>query len=151
MPIQHMLVPFDFSPDAEQALAYAIELAQTLQARLTLLHVRDTMSWGVAQAEAMIPPSVWQQLETSLAEGMEEPLARVHKAGLQGETAIAEGVPFQTIIDTARDKGVDLIIMGTRGRTGLTHGLMGSVAEKVVRSAPCPVLVTRGTTEDSPT
>jgi nucleotide-binding universal stress UspA family protein len=133
MPIQHMLVPFDFSPDAEQALAYAIELAHTLQARLTLLYVKDTMSWGVAQAKAMIPPSVWQQLETSLAENMEEPLARVHEAGLQGETAIAEGVPFQTIIDTVRDKNVDLIIMGTRGHTGLTHVLMGSVAEKVVR------------------
>jgi nucleotide-binding universal stress UspA family protein len=147
MPIQHILVPFDFSPYAEQALAYAIGLAQKLQARLTLLHVKDTMSWGVAQAEATIPPSVWQQLEASLAEGMEEPLARVHEAALQGETVIAEGVPFQAIIDTARDKGVDLIVMGTHGRTGLTHVLMGSVAEKVVRLAPCPVLVTRGSTE----
>jgi nucleotide-binding universal stress UspA family protein len=150
MPIQHILVPFDFSPYAEQALAYAIGLAKILQARLTLLYVRDTMSWGVAQAEATIPPSVWQELETSLAEDMKKPLARVHEAGLQGETVIAEGVPFQTIIDTARDKSVDLIVMGTHGRTGLTHVLMGSVAEKVVRLAPCPVLVTRGTTEDSP-
>jgi nucleotide-binding universal stress UspA family protein len=141
----HLLVPFDFSPYAEQALAYAIGLAQTLQARLTLLYVRDTMSWGVAQAEVMIPPSYWVELETSIAEGMEEPLARVHQAGLQGETVIAEGVPFQTIIDTARDKSVDLIVMGTHGRTGLTHVLMGSVAEKVVRLASCPVLVTRGT------
>ena len=149
MPIQHMLVPFDFSPYAEQALAYAIGLAQTLQARLTLLYVRDTMSWGVAQAEATIPPSVWQQLETSLAEGMEEPLARVHEAGLQGETVIAEGIPFQTIVDTAGDRDVDLIVMGTHGRTGLTHVLMGSVAEKVVRLAPCPVLVTRKTANTS--
>jgi universal stress protein A len=149
MPIQHLLVPFDFSPYAEQALAYAIGLAQTLQARLTLLHVRDTMSWGVAQAEAMIPPSVRQELETSIAEEMEEPLARVHQAGLQGKTAIAQGVPFQTIIETARDNDVDLIVMGTHGRTGLTHVLMGSVAEKVVRLAPCPVLVTRGSTEAS--
>ena len=120
MPIQHMLVPFDFSPYAEQALAYAIGLAQTLQARITLLYVRDTMSWGVAQAEATIPPSVWQQLETSLAEGMEEPLARVHEAGLQGETVIAEGIPFQTIVDTAGDRDcsgqvkTDTQLSGTR-------------------------------------
>ena len=146
---QHILVPFDFSPYADHALAYAIALAQILQARLTLLHVKDTMSWGVAQAEATIPASVWQQLEASLAEGMEEPLARVHEVGLHGETMIAEGVPFQTIIETARDQGVDLIVMGTHGRTGLTHVLMGSVAEKVVRLAPCPVLVTRGSPETS--
>jgi len=150
MPIQHILVPLDFSPDAEQALAYAMALAQTHQARLPLLHVKDTMSWGVVQAEARIPPSVWHQLETRLAEDMAELLARVQEGGLHGETVIAEGVPFQTIIDTAQDTGVDLIVMGTRGRTELTPVLMGSVAEKVIRLAPCPVLVTRETTEDSP-
>jgi glycine betaine transporter len=149
MPIQHILVPFDFSPYAEQALAYAIELAHTLQARLTLLHAIDTTPLGVAESAALRPPSYWVELETGIAEGMEEPLARVHEAGLQGETVIAEGIPFQTIIDTARDKSVDLIVMGTHGRTGLTHVLMGSVAEKVVRLAPCPVLVTRGSTATS--
>ena len=60
-----------------------------------------------------------------------------------------QGVPFQTILDTARDKGVDLIVMGTHGRTGLPHVLMGSVAEKVVRLEPCPVFVTRGTHDAS--
>ena len=149
MAVQHMLVPFDFSPYAEQALEYAIGLAQTLQARLTLLHVVDTTPLGVAESTALRPPSYWVELETGIAEGMEEPLARVHEAGLQGERAIAQGVPFQTILDTARDKSVDLIVMGTQGRTGLTHVLMGSVAEKVVRLAPCPVLVTRGRTETS--
>jgi nucleotide-binding universal stress UspA family protein len=149
MPIQHILAPFDFSPYADQALAYAIELAQTLQARLTLLHAIDTTPLGMAESAALRPPSYWVELETGIAEGMEEPLARVHQAGLQGETAIVQGVPFQTIIETARDKGVDLIVMGTHGRTGLTHVLMGSVAEKVVRLAPCPVLVTRGSPETS--
>jgi nucleotide-binding universal stress UspA family protein len=78
-------------------------------------------------------------------------LARVQQAGLQGDSVIVEGVPFQAIIDTARDSGADLIVMGTHGRTGLTHVLMGSVAEKVVRLAPCPVLVTRAATEDATT
>jgi nucleotide-binding universal stress UspA family protein len=149
MLIQHILVPFDFSPHAEQALAYAIGLAQKLQARLTLLHVVDTAPLGVAESAALRPPSYWQELATGIAESMEAPLTRVHAAGLQGETAIAQGVPFQTIIDTARDQGVDLIIMGTHGRTGLTHVLMGSVAEKVVRLAPCPVLITRETMDNS--
>jgi nucleotide-binding universal stress UspA family protein len=147
--VQQILVPTDFSEYAEQALAYAIELAQAFQARLTLLHIIDTASWGIAQAEAMLPPSYWQELETGIAESMAEPLARVHAAGLEGEAAIARGIPFQTIIDTAREKRVDLIVMGTHGRTGLIHALMGSVAEKVVRLAPCPVLVTRRATEDA--
>jgi universal stress protein A len=74
---------------------------------------------------------------------------RVQEAGLPGDSAIVEGAPFQMIIDTAKDNEADLIVMGTHGRTGLTHVLMGSVAERVVRMAPCPVLVTRGTTEAS--
>lgn len=146
MQVQHILVPFDFSPYAEQALDYAIGLAQILQARLTLLHVVEAAPLEVAESGTRRSPSDWQELETGIAEGLEEPLRRVHEAGLQGETAIAQGVPFQTILDTAHDKSVDLIVMSTHGRTGLTHILMGSVAEKVVRLAPCPVLVTRGST-----
>jgi len=149
MRLQHILVPFDFSPYAEQALEDALGLAQTLQARLTLLHVIDTTPLGVAEGTTLHASSYWQELETGITEGMEERLTRVYEAGLQGEMVIAEGVPFQTIIDTARDKHVDLIVMGTHGRTGLTHVLMGSVAEKVVRLAPCPVLVTRGSAETS--
>jgi nucleotide-binding universal stress UspA family protein len=67
----------------------------------------------------------------------------VQHAGLQGDALLANGTPAQTIMDTAGEQGVDLIIMGTHGRTGLTHVLLGSVAEHVVRQAPCPVLVTR--------
>ena len=147
---QHILVPTDFSEYADQALNYATQLAQQLQARLTLLHIIDTTPLGVAEGEAMLPPSYWQELETGIAQSMDESLKRLHDVGLQGETLIAHGVPFQTIIDTAQDRGADMIVMGTHGRTGLTHVLMGSVAEKVVRLAPCPVLVTRGTTDASP-
>lgn len=149
MRVQHILVPFDFSPYAEQALDDALALAQTLQARLTLLHVIDTTPLGLAEGTTLHASSYWQELETRIAEGMAERLSRVQEARLQGDTVIAEGVPFQTIIDTARDKNVDLIVMETHGRTGLTHVLLGSVAEKVVRLAPCPVLVTRRSTATS--
>jgi nucleotide-binding universal stress UspA family protein len=88
-------------------------------------------------------------METNAQQQTQKALARVQQAGLQGDSVIVEGTPFQTIIDTAKDKGADLIVMGTHGRTGLTLALMGSVAEKVVRLAPCPVLVTRETTEAS--
>ena len=151
MTTKHILVPIDFSGYAAYALDYAIGLAKVLQARLTLLHVADMTPLGVAESATPRSPSFWQELETGIAESMEGLLSRAHAAGLQGEIAIVQGAPFQMIIDTARDKGVDLIVMGTHGRTGLTHILMGSVAERVVRLAPCPVLVTRGTTEEATT
>jgi nucleotide-binding universal stress UspA family protein len=149
MTASHILVPTDFSEYADYALDYAIELAQKLQARLTLLHIIDTMPLGVVEEGSMLPPSYWLELETSLEQSMEASLKRLDDVGLQGETLIIHGVPFQSIIDTAKDKEADLIVMGTHGRTGLTHVLMGSVAERVVRMAPCPVLVTRGKTETS--
>jgi nucleotide-binding universal stress UspA family protein len=165
--IHHILVPIDFSAYADQALAYAMALARELQARLTLLHVVATTPLGVVEGAtgaplapkttplglvegvAKFPPSYWQELETGIEQRMEESLKPIHDVGLQGETVIVYGVPFQAIVDTAKEQGVDLIIMGTHGRTGLTHVLMGSVAENVVRLAPCPVLVTRGSTETS--
>lgn len=143
---QHLLVPTDFSEYANYALDYAIELANTLQARLTLLHVihLTPLAMGDIGVSGLLP--YLEEMETDAQQRMQALLNRVHQAGLQGEIVIVHNVPFQAIIDTAIDNGADLIVMGTHGRTGLTHVLMGSVAERVVRLAPCPVLVTRGTT-----
>jgi nucleotide-binding universal stress UspA family protein len=74
---------------------------------------------------------------------MEEALARVTAAGLTAERIVLYGVPFQEIIETAKARQVDLIVMGTHGRTGLIYVLLGSVAEQVIRLAPCSVLVVR--------
>lgn len=145
MAAQHFLVPIDFSAYADQALAYAIALAQKIQARLTLLHVIHPLpSFGadIGMGTAL-PYTYFEELEAALRQALEEKLQRVHQAGLEGDYVLVNGIPFQVIIDTAAAQHVDLIIMGTHGRTGLTHMLMGSVAEKVVRLAPCPVLVTR--------
>ena len=143
MTVHHVLVPLDFSTYAEQALDYAIALAQKLQARVTLLHVIQPPE--VVKVEGGIWPSstFLQDLEAAVTRDMEGYLARVTAAGLAGEIAVVHGVPFQEILDTAKARQVDLIIMGTHGRTGLSHVLLGSVAEKVVRLAPCPVLVAR--------
>jgi universal stress protein A len=149
MAIQHILVPTDFSEYADYALDYAIELAQKLQARFTLLHVLYLSPLTVGE----VPPSVFNQIlqdmENWAQQQMQETLKRVKQTGIQIDSVILEGTPFQMIIETAESKDVDLIVMGTHGRTGLTHVLIGSVAEKVVRLAPCPVLVTRGTTKTS--
>ena len=146
---QHILVPIDFSEYANQALDYAIELAQKLQARLTFLHVihLTPMAMGEIGASGLVP--YLEEIETDAQQRMKGIVDRVHQEGLEGEISIVQGVPFQIIVDMAGNRDIDLIVMGTHGRTGLTHALIGSVAEKVVRLAPCPVLVTRGTTDTS--
>ena len=139
MPAHHFLVPIDFSPDADYALEYAMGLARILQAKLTLLHVIEPL---IGSVEAM-PSTFLQDLEDKITEAMLPYHERVTAAGLACDYTIVPGVPFQVIIDTARTAHIDLIIMGTHGRTGLRHVLLGSVAERVIRLAPCPVLVVR--------
>ena len=149
MTVKHILVPTDLSEYADYALDYAIELAQTLQARLTLLHIihLTPLAMGDIGASGLVP--YLDEMEADAQQRLQALLNRVHQEGLQGETAVVQGVPFQSIVDMAGNENVDMIVMGTHGRTGLTHALMGSVAEKVVRLAPCPVLVTRGKMEAS--
>ena len=143
MPTQHFLVPIDFSEYADRALAYAIRLARSLDARLTLLHVVQPVPMTGIDMGVTLPATYLQEVEEEAQRGTETALARVTAAGLTGERVVLYGVPFQEIVDTAKARQVDLIIMGTHGRTGLLHVLLGSVAEKVVRLAPCSVLVVR--------
>jgi nucleotide-binding universal stress UspA family protein len=146
MTAQRLLVPVDCSEDANQALEYAIALARTLGARVILLHVMQSPPWGGVDMDVTLPHAYSQfiqHLEAEVTHRMQACLERVTARGLEGEMAVVHGEPFQEILDTAKKQQVDLIIMGTHGRTGLQHVLMGSVAEKVVRLAPCPVLVVR--------
>lgn len=138
MNAMHILVPLDFSTYTEHTLDYASQFARQLQANVTLLHVVD------------LPTMVHQGLDPYQMErkATAKPLLdgcaqRLHEAGLAATPVVSYGVPFQEIIDFATARKVDLIIMGTHGRTGLQHVLLGSVTERVVRLASCPVLVTR--------
>ena len=143
MTAQRFLVPIDFSEYANQALDYAINLAGKLAARLTLLHVIQSIPLGGVDMGVTLPYTYVQDLEAESMQSMESYLARVTAAGLEGEIVVVHGIPFHEIVDTAKTRQVHLIIMGTHGRTSLQHVLVGSVAEKVVRLAPCPVLVAR--------
>lgn len=143
MATQRFLVPIDFSDYADQALDYAIGLARKLDARLILLHVIPPLPLGGVDMGVALPYTYIQDLEAEISTSMHACLERVTKAGLEGEVAIVHGVPFHEIIEMAKAQHADLIVMGTHGRTGLQHVLLGSVAEKVVRLAPCPVLVAR--------
>jgi nucleotide-binding universal stress UspA family protein len=143
MASQRFLVPIDFSEYANQALDYAINLAGKLDARLTLLHVIQSVPLGGVDMGVTLPYTYLQDLEAEIMQSMESHRTRVTAAGLEGEIVVVHGVPFHEIVETAKMQKVDLIVMGTHGRTGLQHILLGSVAEKVVRLAPCPVLVAR--------
>ncbi len=138
-----LLVPTDFSKHADRALALAIELGQEHDAELHLLHAYElpaavTMAYGVA-----IPQAVWDGVQESVTTRLAEALDRVEAAGLRGHSHIATGPAADAIVSAAEAQGVDLIVMSTRGLTGLKHVLLGSVAERTIRTAPCPVLTVK--------
>jgi len=141
---QHVLVPIDFSACADEALNYAIALAHKLQARLTLLHVIHAVPlWSEGDMGLALPDAYLRESEAQGKQSLEQRRQRAQEAGVQADILTVHGVPFQSILDTARDQQIDLIVLGTHGRTGLQRVLLGSVAEKVVRLAPCPVLTVR--------
>lgn len=145
MTFRHILVPLDFSSPAEQALDYAMELVEKFQARLTLLHVIHIPVTSEVNLTAYLA-----EMDTSAQFGMDEYLKRIETAGHTVETIIQRGTPWHEIIETAKTQHVDLIVMGTHGRTGFQHFMLGSVAEKVVRLAPCTVMVTREQSAEIP-
>ena len=138
-----IVVAADFSPPSELALEYARTLAKRFGASLQLIHVlAEPYPLGVegyvpdvANLRKSLLHNAHQRLATSLAAMPDD--------GMTGEVLV--GNPARRIIEAAASKNADLIVMGTHGRGGVAHLLMGSVAERVVRTAPCPVLTVRET------
>lgn len=144
--ISRILVPLDFSAHSELALQYAKALAMRFRASVELLHVvEDPITTVALGSETVIPdlPELRQELMTVA----ERRLAEYHDAGthplLPIRTTVRMGRTARTITDYAKEAGSDLIVMGTHGRTGVVHLFTGSVAEHVLRHAPCPVLTLR--------
>jgi universal stress protein A len=146
MAIKRILIPVDFSDDSLNALAYGRELAKPMGAELTILYVVEPIYYATPADMYVATPNMASLLDEQRRVGIEQ-LARLaadlKKKGVRHRTMLDTGVPAQVIVETARRRRCDLIIMATHGRTGLVHMLMGSVAEKVVRTAPCPVLTVR--------
>ena len=144
-PIRTVLAPTDFSGHAEKAVRYACLLAERLEARLHLLHVlSDIVPLGPDPMLApVLPPEFYtENEEQSLAQlnGLLRP-DWGRPAGV--EASIRWGDPVAEIVDYAGERAIDLVVIATHGRTGLSHALLGSVAERIVREAPCPVLTIR--------
>lgn len=139
--ITTILVPTDFSEYSRQALSYAEILAKTFDAKIVLIHVIDTVSYAVT--ESVQWTEVYARLEATIQPMLDGLIREAEKRGVAAESKLTQGVPYDQIVKTAENVNADLVVMATHGRTGMPHVLLGSVAERVLRLARCPVLTVR--------
>ncbi|MFY9251998.1 MAG: universal stress protein [Fuerstiella sp.] len=140
--IKRILMPIDFSEPGKTALMYAIAFADQFAAAVDLLHVVEPVP-----ANALLSYQPMEVLKQSMRSDAEQQMEELHSEwadyAFPVNRIIVDGFPFVEIIKHAKASNADMIVMGTHGRGAFTHMLMGSVAEKVVRKAPCPVLTVR--------
>jgi nucleotide-binding universal stress UspA family protein len=137
-PIRSVLVATDFSQTARTGVDWAIEIASDHGARIRLVH-------GLLLANRMTdyvpaPPDFTEALQAAAAARLEEVCERVRGAGIEVSSDLRLGLPSQAILEAAKEDQADLLVIGTRGLTGVSHLLLGSTAERVVQHASCPVL-----------
>jgi nucleotide-binding universal stress UspA family protein len=140
--VKRILVPTDFSDPSAEALGTAIALAKEAGAAVDLVHVAVEASFALPPPidVATVPIDMARVMER-VTDGLRVEEARVRAAGLHCETAMLVGRPDAEIVARATATGAELIVMGTHGRSGLAHALLGSVAERVVQHSLCPVLI----------
>lgn len=145
--LREILVPTDFGEPADAALTYGRALADRFGATLHVLHVAESVVMAALGSEnyAVVLPTLQEEVEARARQRLDALLIDSDMSGpVTTRNIMTSSAPALAIVDYARDHDIDLIVMGTHGRTGLAHVVMGSVAEKVVRHAPCPVLTVRG-------
>ncbi|HET6440389.1 MAG TPA: universal stress protein [Anaeromyxobacter sp.] len=133
--------PIDFSDASRAAMEVAADLARRFGASLTLLHAYPVPGYTFPDGSVVASPRMLQELADQAAKHLGDWQRQAQELGapsVNGETLVGE--PAVEIVAYAKERGVDLLVLGTHGRTGLEHALMGSVAERVVRRARCPVL-----------
>jgi nucleotide-binding universal stress UspA family protein len=143
-PFDTILFAVDFSESSDHAFSYAFELARKFSSRLEIIHV---INEPVDLRGFYVPHISFDNLEKEIAEGAEKMMDRFCAEKLQGYDnygkSVVAGIPYDEIVRKAEEVNADLIVMGTHGRKGLDHMLFGSTAERVVRTARCPVMTVR--------
>lgn len=139
LPFKTILFATDFSPASKVAFEVAGALARDYHARLIALHVVEPVQMGFSEYNAYVGPEEDKGRAMEMLKAIKAPAATVTI-----EHRLLEGEAARVICETADETGADLIVLGTHGRSGLTRLVMGSVAEEVLRRAPCPVLTIRG-------
>jgi universal stress protein A len=143
-PFEKILTAIDFSDSSDYAFEYALTLAKQFQAELTVMHV---INEPVDLRGFYVPHISFEQLEREIEEGAEVMMEKFCKDKMADftrfTTVVVAGIPYEEITRKAEETGTSLIVLGTHGRTGIDHLIFGSTAERVVRSALCPVLTIR--------
>jgi universal stress protein A len=149
-PFEKILVPVDFALHSSEAVKRAVDLAQHYSATLTLVYVYEPLDYALPEGYALYTP---EQITHLMEEFRGRLRTLVHDVEAMGvsrvDSKVLNGPAALEIVDFARSNAFDLIVMGTHGRKGLSHLLMGSVAERVLRTAHCPVLTVKAP-EDAP-
>jgi nucleotide-binding universal stress UspA family protein len=135
----NILLPTDGSDGTAAAAAHVSSLADAYDATVHVLSVADERN-RFESPSAGIAADAWEESELERAEAAVDGTAGALPEDVTVERAVVEGIPHEAIVDYVEDEGVDVVVMGTHGRTGIEHYLVGSVAEKVVRTSPVPVL-----------
>jgi nucleotide-binding universal stress UspA family protein len=132
----------DFTEYSNQAVDYAALMARQFKAKILLMHVIEQFTYSVTDTIQLVDHyATLKTIAQPLIEGLQK---KLRKAGVKADILVAKGIPAVEISEKALKDHFDLIILGTHGRTGIQRFMLGSVAERVVRTAPCPVLAVRG-------
>ena len=141
--VERILVPVDFSESAAAILEWAAHLAEEHGSRLLLLHAYHLPVEFQQLEGAYLPPDFWSNVKTEAEQSLARYAEEMKQRGLEVEQIVREGYPAAVIIDEAEAHDADLIVIGTHGLSGIKHMLLGSIAERVVQKAPCPVLTVK--------
>ena len=145
MSIPHkLLVPTDFGTGSQAALDEAIELAKVFGAEIVLLHAYEIPMVGFPDGTLVATADLTSRILEGAREGLDRVIRENADEGVRMQAVIKQGDPWRSIDEAIAEHGIDLVVMSTHGRKGLPRALLGSVAEKVVRTASCPVLTVRG-------
>jgi nucleotide-binding universal stress UspA family protein len=140
-PVRRLVVPTDFSPTADRALSRAIDMARALPARIELIHVHSPVLVLPPPIDMVSLSTVFPKAQEKMEEALEARAGRVRDAGVECDIQLLEGSPHVEIVALADKVQAELIVLGTHGRGGLAHAVLGSVTERVIHRATCPVLV----------
>jgi nucleotide-binding universal stress UspA family protein len=143
-PIKRILVPIDFSETSNRALDDAIDLARALGASVSVVHVYQVPAYAFLDATVVAPAELAAQLSDAAQKGLDAAVASRKERGVELRGILAEGIAWEEVNRLCKELPADLVVVGSHGRRGLPRALLGSVAEKIVRTCLAPVLVIHG-------
>ena len=142
--IKRILAPIDFSEVSNRSLDYAVDLAAQTKAAVSVIHVYEIPVYGFPDGAIITPPGVAAELADRAQKSLDAAVTARRDRGVAISGTLTNGSPREEILRLAKEGNADLIVMGTHGRHGLPRAIMGSVAERVLRTSEIPVLTVRG-------